>query len=192
MQQRICSIEGCGKTFKALGWCYMHYARYHRWGDPLGFAPPKPPWNTCSVDDCDRRSRARNGKYCSMHRDRVRDHGHPGPVERARRPKGAGGITSGGYVMFTIGDTRIYEHRLVVERELGRPLESWEHIHHVNGIRHDNRLENLRLWVAPTKAPGMTRRQPFGVDVDDLVAFVVDRYPDRVAALLANRPTQST
>lgn len=37
------------------------------------------------------------------------------------------------------------EHRLVVEREIGRKLKEGEHVHHINGIHTDNRPENLQI-----------------------------------------------
>lgn len=42
----------------------------------------------------------------------------------------------------------VFEHRYVVEQSLGRTLSRNEAVHHINGIKHDNRLENLQVMDA--------------------------------------------
>ncbi len=87
-----------------------------------------------------------------------------GYIDPEKPLKGDGTITKHGYrrVVRSDGVGQDMEHRVVMESHLGRRLERKETVHHKNGVRHDNRLENLELWAS---------KHPPGQRVSDLVAW---------------------
>lgn len=116
----------------------------------------------CSVPGCERGGKIRRG-YCNGHWQRWRNGLEINVPLRDRRKPGEGGRNRG-YVMVRHPETgkQVGQHRVIMEQTLGRPLLPGENVHHKNGVRDDNRLENLELWVTS---------QPKGQRPEDLVEW---------------------
>lgn len=180
MTQEKCTVAECDLPEVARGYCQKHYKRWRRYGDP-NFRVRVQRYNDepCKHPAGCKRTARKDG-WCKMHYERVAKYGEPGPAEPLRKPNRAVGRvkSSGGYVQVYDSERKRYvqEHRLVMERVLGRPLEPWENVHHKNGVKDDNRPENLELWL---------RRQPAGQRVRDVVVWLVEHYPEIVREELA-------
>lgn len=104
---------------------------------------------------------------CAFHYERT---------QRGSKPFSGLRKLANGYVIITRGAISKGEHRWVMEDHLGRELRPGENVHHINGVRDDNRIENLEVW---------STFQPSGQRIPDKVSWakrILEMYePDALA-----------
>lgn len=135
----------------------------------------------CEV--CDReftQYHSNNTSYCNFKCKRLgvrrKFKGMPVKGPKRTKPWGSGYISSSGYKIISKnhpnaqrrsknGKGQISEHIWVMSEYLKRPLLKHERVHHINGIRDDNRLENLELW---------SHSHPPGQRVEDKIKWCIE------------------
>jgi hypothetical protein len=166
-----CAVSDCNKKRQGKGYCATHYTRFRKYGDPLG-GPGSGNFSNfehCTFENCTKPHRAQG--LCQMHYRRNALYGDASIIiGRQREDKPI--VNQNGYIEIYAPEHpnstlngRVLEHRKIMSDFLGRELLKTETVHHINGNRADNRIENLELW---------SKAQPAGQRVEDKVKYAIE------------------
>lgn len=141
---RKCAVETCDSTVGPKGakdFCAIHYDRFTRYGDPNHpLTNIRRSGTICSILDCGRPRRGLD--WCHMHYRRWRLYGTTGS---SSTNYGKGSFTPFGYKLIYRNGKQRFEHRVIMEALLGRPLKRSEEVHHIDGCPWNNDPGNLRI-----------------------------------------------
>jgi hypothetical protein len=177
-----CEVKGCDSYPKAKNLCTKHHGRWLRHGsvELVKRVYKYELDDTCPVTLKDG-SKCRNVKYskemCKKHYQANHRYGDPlADFKKERDPKSYILVPSHGHPNGN-SNGAIMEHRLVMSSHLERPLYKHENVHHVNGNRHDNRLENLELW-STWQPPGQRIHDKINWAIELLQTYAPEKLKD--------------